>query len=288
MVLTACEGDPAAPAGGAREGTRTEVAPREEGAHRESGSSEGARPAGTGEARDSKRGTSPAAVERPPSPDRPIPDRAGALSKHLLVTHVRAMRAVEAWFDAGTRPGTSEARELSLWALYQQRIYRHLADHPGKARRVEARAPAWLAREQRLNLDSIGKLAALVTPIKPPIPLETTPPTPPARLRRIYDKAARIFGIRWEMLASLNFVESRFGRLLGPSTAGALGPMQFLPATWSAYGGGGDIMDPNDAVLGAARYLRASGAPVNMRGALYAYNRSYNYVDAIQSYARQI
>ena len=64
--------------------------------------------------------------------------------------------------------------------------------------------------------------------------------------------------------------------------------MQFMPATWDAYGNGGDIMDPRDSILGAARYLRASGAPGDMRGALFAYNRSYAYVDAIQIYAREI
>jgi membrane-bound lytic murein transglycosylase B len=74
----------------------------------------------------------------------------------------------------------------------------------------------------------------------------------------------------------------------GESTAGARGPMQFIPATWKAYGMGGDVDDPHDAILGAANYLRASGAPQNYAGALYAYNRSRPYVDAVLRYARRM
>ncbi|MEA2517703.1 MAG: hypothetical protein QOG16_1541, partial [Actinomycetota bacterium] len=86
----------------------------------------------------------------------------------------------------------------------------------------------------------------------------------------------------------LNFVESRFGRILGPSSAGAEGPMQFLPSTWDVYGNGGNINDPHDAVIGAARYLSSSGAPDRMWDALFAYNRSNDYVRAILIYARQM
>ena len=64
--------------------------------------------------------------------------------------------------------------------------------------------------------------------------------------------------------------------------------MQFMPATWKAYGLGGDIADPRDAVLGAANYLHANGAPGDERGALYHYNPSPHYVEAISRYARRI
>ena len=64
--------------------------------------------------------------------------------------------------------------------------------------------------------------------------------------------------------------------------------MQFLPATWRAYGLGGDVHDPHDAILGAANLLRANGAPRNLRRALYAYNHSDLYVDAVLAYARVI
>jgi membrane-bound lytic murein transglycosylase B len=72
------------------------------------------------------------------------------------------------------------------------------------------------------------------------------------------------------------------------SAAGAQGPMQFIPSTWKAYGMGGDVNDPRDAIMGAANYLRASGAPDDLRGALYAYNPSSLYVRAVLAYADRI
>ena len=64
--------------------------------------------------------------------------------------------------------------------------------------------------------------------------------------------------------------------------------MQFLPSTWRMYGMGGNVRDPHDAILGAANYLRASGAPRDMRRALFAYNHSSLYVDAVLRLARRI
>jgi membrane-bound lytic murein transglycosylase B len=61
--------------------------------------------------------------------------------------------------------------------------------------------------------------------------------------------------------------------------------MQFLPATWEAHGEGGDIMNPRDSILAAARYLKALGADEDLRAALYGYNRSEAYVDAVLAYA---
>jgi len=64
--------------------------------------------------------------------------------------------------------------------------------------------------------------------------------------------------------------------------------MQFIPATWRAYGLGGNAHDPHDAVLGAANYLHANGAPRDNRRALLRYNPSPLYVDAVLRYARRI
>src|SRR5207249_10235221 len=90
------------------------------------------------------------------------------------------------------------------------------------------------------------------------------------------------------LLAAVNFVESAFNKLRNNSAAGAQGPMQFIPATWRAYGLGGDVRDPHDAILGAANYLHANGAPRDNRRALFRYNPSSLYVDAVIRYAREI
>ena len=61
--------------------------------------------------------------------------------------------------------------------------------------------------------------------------------------------------------------------------------MQFIPSTWAAYGLGGDVRDERDAVLGAANYLHADGAPGNDREALLHYNPVPAYVAAVTGYA---
>jgi membrane-bound lytic murein transglycosylase B len=100
-----------------------------------------------------------------------------------------------------------------------------------------------------------------------------------------YYKAAEAeFGVHWSYLASINLIETRMGRIRGVSSAGALGPMQFMPATWAAYGEG-DVNSDKDAIRAAARYLKASGAPGDMVKAIWHYNHSYKYVRAVMHYA---
>jgi membrane-bound lytic murein transglycosylase B len=111
-------------------------------------------------------------------------------------------------------------------------------------------------------------------------------PPPPRELLGYYRQAQRRTGVPWTYLAAINLVETRMGRIRGVSTAGAVGPMQFLPPTWDLYGAGGDIHDPQDAILAAARLLRANGAPGDMAGALWHYNPSDAYVRAVSEYAR--
>jgi membrane-bound lytic murein transglycosylase B len=111
---------------------------------------------------------------------------------------------------------------------------------------------------------------------------------PAGALIRHYRSAQRRFGVGWHVLAAVNLVETDFNRLRNNSVSGAQGPMQFLPATWRAYGLGGDVHDPHDAILGAAHYLHRSGAPRNYGRALYAYNPSPLYVDAVLRLARRM
>jgi membrane-bound lytic murein transglycosylase B len=109
---------------------------------------------------------------------------------------------------------------------------------------------------------------------------------PVSALRSYYLEAQNRYGVDASYLASINFIESNFGRINGPSSAGAQGPMQFLPSTWTEYGQGGNINDPHDSILAAARYLAHNGAPYNMRNAIYHYNLDYNYVDSVEFFAR--
>lgn len=97
-------------------------------------------------------------------------------------------------------------------------------------------------------------------------------------------------GLSWKVLAAIGQVESDHGRNVGPSSAGALGPMQFLPSTWASYGvdgdgdGKADIMSPYDAVPSAALYLCRNGAG---RGGQSLYDAIFNYNHA-DWYVREV
>ena len=114
-----------------------------------------------------------------------------------------------------------------------------------------------------------------------------------APLKRTWKAAARSFGLRWQILAAITQVESGLGCNMGPSSAGAIGWTQFMPATWRAWGmdASGDRKaspyNSVDAIFSTARYLRASGAPGNYRRAIYAYNHADWYVDLVLRTARQ-
>jgi membrane-bound lytic murein transglycosylase B len=111
---------------------------------------------------------------------------------------------------------------------------------------------------------------------------------PAAALLAHYREGQRRSGVPWTLLAAVNLVESDFGRLRNDSIAGAQGPMQFMRSTWATYGRGGDVHNPRDAILGAARLLRAAGAPARTGAALHAYNPSSLYVTAVSRYARRM
>ena len=114
---------------------------------------------------------------------------------------------------------------------------------------------------------------------------EIITPAPADELLGYYQAAESATGIEWEYLAAINLVETRMGRIRGLSTAGAQGPMQFIPATWADWGEG-DINNPADAIMAAARYLDYRGGPEDMDKALWGYNNSDRYVRGVQAYAQ--
>ena len=116
----------------------------------------------------------------------------------------------------------------------------------------------------------------------------------PPFLLSIYQAAGMQYGVRWEVLAAINEIETDYGRNLNVSYAGALGWMQFMPSTWKMYGvdanrdGEKDPYNPVDAIFAAARYLRAAGADKDLRRAIFAYNHADWYVDSVLLRARVI
>jgi hypothetical protein len=176
---------------------------------------------------------------------------------------------------------------VTLYALDQQRIHYLLGARPRLATRVLARVPGRVAAHARATIRAHRLLERLATP-QPRSRFRTGPAEPAGGLLRHYRQAQRRFGVGWPVLAAVNLVESAFGRMRNNSTAGAQGPMQFIPSTWAAYGMGGDVHNPHDAILGAANYLHENGAPRDYAGALYHYNPSRRYVDAVLAYANRI
>ncbi len=220
-----------------------------------------------------------------PTPSRALPREPALLAATLARTTTALERSVERWLSAGATTAGAPPRAVELQALLQQRIFRLLGRDERLARATLARLSHRLVPSASAIVAARRALSPLATPVPPGVRVRVGPPLPAGVLLRSYRRAERRFGIPWPVLAAINFVESAFGRVRSASGAGAQGPMQFIPSTWRAYGLGGDVQDPHDAILGAANYLRAAGGTGDIRRALYAYNHSAAYVDAVLLYA---
>ncbi len=141
--------------------------------------------------------------------------------------------------------------------------------------------------------DSVVSLRGQQLPVQ-----HSVPGGKPASYLQLFQQSAAKYcpGMSWTVLAAIGQIESGDGANVGPSSAGALGPMQFLPSTWAMWGisafgepGPPNIMDPYDAVPSAARMLCADGAgtPAGLSGAIYSYNHATWYVNEVLALARQ-
>lgn len=224
--------------------------------------------------------TAPASTE-PPAVSPPALDTVEGLAAELSAVEV------------GIRSAGVTADELVDLGRRQQIAYRTMNRHEEWHARLlelvvpEARVPvqfhldAWAAWDAH----SAGR-----TPTPPPdvLPAWTiVDPLPAEELLGYYREAEALTGVRWEYLAAIHFQETRMGRLVGVSSAGAIGPMQFLPTTWAECCVG-DPTVARDAIIGAATYLVDRGAPADMRAALYGYNPNDGYVGAVTAYAENL
>ncbi len=188
--------------------------------------------------------------------------------------------------ERSLRDPTTSPEEAERTGAFQQLLYRRLSAHP------EWQSPFFAALESDVAPMAANNVSAFLAFQRPPHgPASDTlpawrivPPLPAEQLLAYYHDAETTTGVPWYYLASINLVETRMGRINGLSTAGAQGPMQFLPSTWAACCTG-DIEDAHDAIIGAATYLKMSGAPDNMDKAILAYNHDTRYLDAIKAYA---
>ncbi|MGV0791153.1 lytic transglycosylase domain-containing protein [Mycolicibacterium sp. XJ1819] len=223
----------------------------------------------------------PAAPPPPPAPENPRRELASdpAQIAEDLVADERVLRD----------PSSSEAVLIAA-AHRQQAAYRTIGRHPEWDPIVRPRIPAALLEVYDRNVDARRQLTALSEGTeKDTVPAwRIVAPVPADELLSHYREAESASGVGWSYLAAINLIETAFGRVAGVSTAGAQGPMQFLPSTFAAYGDGGDILSARDSIMAAGRYLAANGFATDRAHALYRYNNSHRYVRAVDQYATVI
>ena len=190
-------------------------------------------------------------------------------------------------------PG-SDATQVQRAGVREQMLLQYLARHSElDAEVLAALTPtsrAAIGRHIDARNAARAHAAAQPTPAPPPATLPAftiVTPEPVDTLLASYHEAERLTGVPWYWLAAINVQETRTGRIVGVSSAGAVGPMQFLPSTWKSCCTG-DPTVSRDAIVGAARFLTLSGAPGDMAGAVHHYNPNDAYVAAVTAFAENM
>src|SRR5580693_6037584 len=187
--------------------------------------------------------------------------------------------------EQALRNGSTPEGALAAAARRQHAAYRAIGRHPEWDSSTRPRIPPSLLDVYDRNVDARRQLTAM-TSMRTTLPAwRVDPPAPADELLGYYHQAESESGVGWNYLAAINLVETRFGSINGASTAGAQGPMQFLPSTFAGYGQGGDIHSPHDSIMAAGRYLAANGFANDRDHAIYRYNHANEYVRAVDQYA---
>ena len=173
-----------------------------------------------------------------------------AAAGHLQQVAYRTLTTRPQWDRAVRQALPARLREVVADNVASRREFRSM--HPTKRRELHKDLPDW----------------------------RIVPAAPPKQLLANYRASAARFGVDWEYLAAINFIETSFGRIRGTSVAGAQGPMQFIPTTWDIYGRG-DINSVRDSIFAAGRFLKAHDFAKSRDGALFRYNNSSAYVRGV-------
>jgi hypothetical protein len=227
----------------------------------------------------------PSGAALSPSPP-PSPSPSPTPTPHVVIDAAYVASELGGVEDA-IRMADTPGDEYASLGDRQQHAYQLLAAHPDWVPAVLSGVSPSARSAIQDNLGAAQQIDSL-NGSRSSLPhwLIIAPPAPEVLLG-YYREAQQAYGVQWQYLAAINLIETNMGRIRGLSSAGAQGPMQFMPATWASYGHG-DVNNPHDAIQAAGRYLKAHGAPQNMSRAIYAYNPSSLYVRAVQLYAQQM
>jgi len=196
---------------------------------------------------------------------------------------------------AQSRDAAAEKTKTSVEKTEKSTVKKITAKRAAKAQKARRDHAAEVAAKDLQAAATYASLPAewtSLTPIMLPAYGVDDFPIPPFLLP-IYIAAAAEYGVPWEVLASINEIESNFGRNAGISSAGAMGWMQFIPSSWEIWGrdGDGDLRrdprHPVDAIFAAANYLHEAGAQTDLPKAIFAYNHADWYVNRVVERARE-